>query len=154
ATASRLWDQAMGLSISKVAGEIFYFPLEPGLRRRVKSFIEAGVERLGEGVTGLLIIGMGAVVGATTRTLGIAVAAIMVAWVVAWMGVRRGYVVELGRNVRRLSLGHEHMRVSLREAGVIREMSRLLESPFERVVLQSVEMLQENAPEVLDEHLG
>src|SRR5262249_56367058 len=79
ATASRLWDQAMGLSISKVAGEIFYFPLEPGLRRRVKSFIEAGVERLGEGVTGLLIIGMGAVVGATTRPLGIAVPARMVA---------------------------------------------------------------------------
>jgi hypothetical protein len=143
----------MGLSISKVAGEIFYFPLEPGLRRRVKSFIEAGVERLGEGVAGLLIIGIGAAMGASTRTLAIAVAVLLAAWVVAWLGVRRGYVVELGRNVRRLSLGHERMRFPLREAAVIREVSRQLESPYERVVLQSVEMLEENAPEVLVEHV-
>ena len=153
ATATRLWDQAMGLSIAKVGQEIFFFPLEPGLRRRVKSFIEAAVERLGEGVAGLLILGIGMFAGATTRTLGIAAAVILVAWVAAWMGVRRGYLVELGRNVRRLSLGHERMRVSLREAGVIREVSRQLQSPYERVVLQSVEMLEENAPDVLDAHL-
>ena len=150
---SRLWDQAMGLSITRVGREIFYFPLEPGLRRRVKSFIEAAVERLGEGVAGLLILGIGAFAGANTRSLGIAAAVILVAWAAASMGVRRGYLVELGRNVRRLSLGHERMRVSLREADVIRELSRQLANPFERVVLQSVEMLEENAPEVLDEHL-
>ena len=34
ATATRLWDQAMGLSVTKVGQEIFFFPLEPGLRRR------------------------------------------------------------------------------------------------------------------------
>src|SRR5580765_3875024 len=153
ATATRLWDQAMGLSIAKVGQEISFFPLEPGLRRRVKSFIEAAVERLGEGVAGLLILGIGMFAGVTTRTLGIAAAVILVAWVAAWMGVRRGYLVELGRNVRRLSLGHERMRVSLREAGVIREVSRQLQSPYERVVLQSVEMLEENAPDVLDAHL-
>ena len=153
ATATRLWDQAMGLSIAKVGQEISFFPLEPGLRRRVKSFIETAVERLGEGVAGLLILGIGMFAGATTRTLGIAAGVILVAWVAAWMGVRRGYLVELGRNVRRLSLGHERMRVSLREAGVIREVSRQLQSPYERVVLQSVEMLEENAPDVLDAHL-
>ena len=86
----------------------------------MKSYIEAGVERLGEGVAGLLILGIGALAGATTRTLGIAVAVVLLAWVVAWVGVRRGYIVELGRNVRRLSLGHQRMRVSLREADVIR----------------------------------
>src|SRR5262249_47878443 len=110
-------------------------------------------ERLGEGVTGVLILATGTFFGATTRTLGIAAAVILIAWAAAWMGLRRGYLVELGRNVRRLSLGHEHMRVSLREAGGIRELSRQLQSKFERVVLQSVEMLEENAPDVLDEHM-
>ena len=151
--ASRLWDQAMGLSVAKVAREILYFPLEPGLRRRVKSFIEAAIERLGEGFAGLLILGIGALAGANTRSLGIASAVILVGWAAASMGLRRGYLKELGRNVRRLSLGHERIRVSLREADVVRELSRQLASPFERVVLQSVEILEENAPEVLDDHL-
>ena len=55
--------------------------------------------------------------------------------------------------MRRLSLGHEHVG-PLREADVIHEVSRQLESPYERVVVpQSVEILEENAPDVLDEHL-
>ncbi len=149
ATTARLWEQVMGLSISRVAGELFYFPLEPGLRRRVKSFIEAGVERLGEGVAGLIILVMAFVLATDTRTLAIVVAVMLAAWVVAWLGVRRGYIVELGRNVRRLNLGHQRVQISLREAGVIHEVARQLDSRFERVVLQSVEMLEENAPEVL-----
>jgi AAA family ATP:ADP antiporter len=153
-TASRLWDQVARLSINKSATELFYFPLEPSLRRRAKAFIEAGLERLGDGVAGVLILVASFTVGASTRNLALAVAALLVVWVVAWLRIRRGYVSELGVNLRRMNLGVQQTRISLREAGLLKELERLLASPYERIVLQGIDMLEENDPGEIEKHLG
>jgi len=150
-TAGRVWDQVTRFSIGKAAGELFYFPLEPGLRRRTKAMIQAGLERVGDGFAGLVILGVGATMGAGTRELGIVVAVLVALWALAWLGVRRGYVLELGHNLRRLHLDHGQMRISLREARVLEELIRLLASPYERVVLHGIEMLAEIAPEEFED---
>jgi AAA family ATP:ADP antiporter len=150
---SRLWDQVMRLSLNKSAGELFYFPLEPGLRRRAKAFIEAGVERLGDGLAGLVILGVLAVAGVGVRALAGVVLVVALVWVMAWLRVRRGYVSELGVNLKRLSLDPQQARISLREAAVLEQMTRLLDSPYERLVVQGMNMIEENVPEQLDEAL-
>jgi AAA family ATP:ADP antiporter len=151
--AGRLWDQVTRLSVSQSVGELFYFPLDPALRRSAKSFIGSGLERLGDGFSGALILLAGVTVGARTRNLAIMVAALLLVWIFAWLRVRRGYVAELGVNLRRMNLVPQHSRVSLREAGILREMEHLLESRYERVVVQGMELLEENAPERLEARL-
>src|SRR5262249_47311747 len=107
-TASRFWDQVARTSVSKSTGELFYFPLEPSLRRKAKALMGAGLERLGDGFAGLVILGAGLAMGASMLVLvGVAVVLIAI-WVLAWMRIRTGYVTELGRNLRRLNLeGHK-----------------------------------------------
>jgi ATP:ADP antiporter, AAA family len=150
---TRLWDQMLRISLNRSAVELFYFPIEPGLRRRAKAMIDSGLERLGDGFSGLLILGLGMTLGATTWTLAVAVLVLVGVWCVAWFGLRRGYVRELGRNLRRLNLSPESHRVSLREASLRGEMTRLLSSPYERVVLHGLTMLEENDPAALEPHL-
>jgi AAA family ATP:ADP antiporter len=150
---TRLWDQVIRNSLNRAAVELFYFPIEPGLRRRAKAIIDSGLERMGDGFAGLLILALGFSVGATTWTLAVAVLALVGVWLVAWLGVRRGYVRELGRNLRRLNLQSGQEYVSLREASVRGEMTRLLDSPYERVVLSGLEMLEENDPHAVMQYL-
>src|SRR6185295_5145250 len=130
ATGTRLWDQIARVSVNKSATELFYFPLPPELRRRAKTLIEAGVERIGDALAGLVILAAAATVGTETRTLAYVVAGFIALWVVAWLGVRLDYVRELGRNLRRLNLDPRHSPVSLREASLLKEMAKLLDSRF------------------------
>jgi ATP:ADP antiporter, AAA family len=151
--AGRLWDQVARVSVSQSVGELFFFPLHPTVRRRVRSFISSGLERLGDAFAGILILAAGLTVGATTRNLALMTAVLLAGWGFAWLRVRRGYVAELGQNLRRMNMEHGRMRVSLREAEILREMERLLDSRFERVVTQGIDLLLENAPERLEDHL-
>lgn len=150
---TRLWDQVLRQSLNRSAVELFYFPLSPGLRRRVKAVVGAGLERVGDALAGLLLIGLAAFAAAGGRTLALVVLGLVVAWVGAWVGVRRGYVKQLARNLRRMTLHHERESISLREASLLAEMHRLVQHPFERVVLHGMELLEENAPEALSAHL-
>ncbi len=148
--AGRVWDQVTRLSVGQSAGELFYFPLDPGLRRRAKSFIGSGLERLGDGFAGVLILAAGFTVGATTRSLALLSGLLLLVWAFAWLRIRRGYVAELGVNLRRMNLRPQHSRMSLREAGILREMEGVLGSSYERVVIQGIDLLAENDPDRIE----
>lgn len=151
--AARSWDQVARITVNRAATELFYFPISPGLRRRAKALIDGGLERVGEGIAGLLILVVAMAFGGTTRNLAVVVLLLVVVWVIAWSSVRQGYVAELGQNLHRLSLEPQQMRLSLREASLMKQMVGLLESRYERVVLLGVDMLEENVPEELDARL-
>src|SRR5438132_1916391 len=153
-TASRFWDQVARTSVSRSTGELFYFPLEPGLRRKAKALIGAGLERLGDGFAGLVILAAGRAMGASMFVLAGVVVALLAIWVLAWMHIRTGYVAELGRNLRRLNLEGHKARVSLREASLLQEMERLLSSPYERIVIHGIDLLEESSPEIVERAMG
>ncbi len=147
--ATRIWDQLTRQSINRSAIEMFYFPLEPALRRRAKSVIDAGLERVGDGLAGAVILLLGMTLGAGIQVVAGVTLGVIVLWAFAWFAVRGGYVAELGRNLRRMNLAPHEMTMSLREAGVLNEMDHLLDSDYERVVLHAMELMQEIAPQRL-----
>jgi ATP:ADP antiporter, AAA family len=73
--------------------------------------------------------------------------------VVAWLGLRRGYVRELGRNLRRMNLDPHSLPMSLRESRLLGEVRAMLKSPYERVVLHGIEVLEDAAPEAIQRHV-
>ena len=144
--ATRLWDQVMRLSLNKTAVELFYFPLAPGLRRKAKALIEAGLERLGDALAGLLILAAGAAMGASVQAL----AAIGRA---AGAGVGRGVAPRSARlrdRARAQPAPHEPRHGSATRVAARGEPApgdgRLLESPYERVVLHGIEMSRRARP--------
>jgi AAA family ATP:ADP antiporter len=140
---TRLWDQILRFSLNKSTHEMFYFPLDPGLRRRAKAFIEAGIERFADGLAGLLILLAGLLLDTRPETLSAIVLGLVVLWIFSWARLRRGYVSELGRSLRRMNVDPKGNTVSLRERGVVKELVRTLDSPYERVVLRALDMLEE-----------
>lgn len=150
---TRLWDQVMRMSLNRSAVEMFYFPLEPGLRRRAKALIDAGLERMGDALSGLVILGLGVSFGASTWTVALVVAMLVIVWLAAWFRVRRGYVDELGRNLRRMNLDPAAEPVTLREAAVRGASTRLLASPWSRVVLHGIDLIEQTNVRVLRQQL-
>jgi ATP:ADP antiporter, AAA family len=155
--ATRLWDQVLRTSANKTAVELFYFPLTPAVRRRAKAWIEAGIERIGDAIAGLIILATAAMLATrpiqTAAALALHILPLIAVWAIAWLAVRRGYVTELARNLRRMNLRPRSAGMSLRESSALREMIGLLGSPYEQVVLHGIEMLEDNAPEELEAHL-
>lgn len=151
--SARLWDQVMRNTLNRSASEMFYFPLEPGLRRRARAFISAGLERVADGLAGVLILLLGLVTAVSGANVMILSGALVLVWIAAWFQVRRGYVAELGRNLKRMKLGSTSLSMTLREASALREIVLLLDNRAERVVLHGIQMLEENAPDILEARL-
>src|SRR5205823_6195246 len=135
---TRLWDQMSRVSINKSATELFYFPLEPAMRRHAKAVIEAGLERLGDGVAAILILlitfftgfaSPGATPHPSARTMGIMIAAVVVVWILALLRMRPGYTRQLERNLRRLLISHADSNEMLHERALLKETVRLLDAP-------------------------
>ncbi len=150
---ARTWDQVLRISINKPANELLFFPLPAGVRRRAKAWIESGLERLGDAFAGIVILATGMMFGSSVRVVATLMLLLILVWAVAWIRIRRGYVRELGRNLRRLNLDPRGSRISLRESHVLEEMARLVDSPHERIVLHGIELLEESAPEQLRERV-
>jgi len=151
---AKAWDQTFRFSLNKAAVELLFFPLQPGIKRRAKAVIEAGIERVGDALAGLLLLGAGLTFDTTGSALAALILALVGVWLIACVRLRNGYVRELGRTLGRLTLQPEREPVSLRELGILKEMVRMLESPYERVVLQAIDLLEENAPRLLDPRMS
>ena len=151
---ARAWDQTFRFSLNKSAVELLFFPLQPGIKRRAKAVIEAGIERVGDALAGILILGAGLALDTTRSALAALILVLAGVWLVACVRLRSGYLRELGRNLGRLTLQPEREPVSLRELGILKETVRMLESPYERVVLQAIDLLEENAARLLDPRMS
>jgi len=151
---AKAWDQTFRFSLNKAAVELLFFPLQPGIKRRAKAVIEAGIERVGDALAGILLLGAGLTFDTTGSALAALILALVGVWLIACVHLRNGYVRELGRTLGRLTLQPEGERVSLRELGILKETVRMLESPYERVVLQAIDLLEENAPRLLDPRMS
>src|SRR5262249_10895478 len=72
-----------------------------------------------------------------------------------WHGSAGGGGAARGRggNARRRNPDLKSSRVSLREASMLGQMVKLLRSPYERLALYGLEMLEQHAPERIDRYL-
>src|SRR5262249_38534485 len=148
---TRLWDQIIRLSLNKSAVELFYYPLEPALRRHAKAVVQAGLERVGDGGAAVPVLAGGWGGGGPAP----APAPLVVVAVGRAAGGRRGHgsARGRGRTLGRLRVDEDQATVSLRERSMLRQMVRLLDSPYERVVLHAMDLLEDTAPRLLESRL-
>jgi len=123
------------------------------MRKRLRAWIEAGLDRGGDAIAGVVLLGLRWTMGSDPHSISLLTAILVAVWLVSWVGMRSGYVAELGRNVRRMNLDLKSSRVSLREASMLGQMVKLLRSPYERLALYGLEMLEQNAPERIERYL-
>lgn len=151
---SKAWDQTFRFSLNKSAVELLFFPLQPGIKRRAKAVVEAGIERVGDALAGILILCAGLALDTTASALAALILVLACVWLVACVRLRSGYLRELGRSLGRMTLQPERETVSLRELGILKETVRMLESPYERVVVKAIDLLEDNAGRLLDARMS
>src|SRR5262249_36979200 len=92
---TRMYEAGLRISIAKTATEFFFFPLAPGLRRLVKTWIDAVVDRASDAIAGVLILALGAAGIASPAMLGRLTAVLAALWLGIAIRLRRAYVEQL-----------------------------------------------------------
>lgn len=151
--ATRIYDAGLRVSLARTAWEFLYFPLPVGVRRRVKTAVDAVVDRASEAVGGLLLLVLQAGFGPGLRAAGIAALVFAAAWFLVNARLRGAYVRQLSSSLRRLVVD-ERVAEGPPEARLIEEAHHLLSSPFEKRALYAFELLESIDPEGLDRRLG
>ncbi len=151
--ATRMYEAGMRVSLAKTAWEFLFFPLSPALRRRVKTWIDAVVDRGAEALAGLAILALGAAHLDNPRFLGSITVVLALVWLFLSLRLRSAYVKQLSRSLRTLVLEDPEPE-SAPEALLIEEALRLLDSPFEKRALYAFELLERIDPAALDLRLG
>lgn len=151
--ATRMFDAGLRVSVVRTAWEFFYFPLGPAMRRRVKTWIDAVVDRSSEALAGILILALGATHSQSPALLGWIVVLLAILTIALGWRLRDAYVQQLSVNLRTL-VADEEQPATPGEARLIEEAHKLLDSPFEKRALYAFELLERADPEGLDVRLG
>jgi AAA family ATP:ADP antiporter len=152
--ATRLYEAGLRNSIGKTAWEFLFFPLAAGVRRRVKTFIDAVVDRSAEALAGLLILAVNGLLGGSWWQLAAVTLVFACAWYAANSRLKRAYVRQLSSSLHELVMDVERKPVMPREASLMEESHRLLDSHDEKRARYAFELLETIDPEGLQRRLG
>jgi AAA family ATP:ADP antiporter len=100
-------DQVLRYSIDKTTVELLYLPVPASHKTQVKSFIDTVVWRLGDGLSGILIVVFVAQLGFTPSRMSLVVIVLLLGWVFAAYKTRGLYVTYLGEGIHKHRLDAE-----------------------------------------------
>jgi AAA family ATP:ADP antiporter len=153
AASLRTFEAGMRVSLAKSAWEFLYFPLDARRRRRVKTLVDAVVDRFSEAVAGVLILTIVAILGTEMRPLLVCTLLGAAGWLALAVQLRAAYVRQLSMSLRSLVVDQPQPE-GPPEAQLITEAHHLLASPFEKRALYAVDLLERIDADGLDRRLG
>lgn len=93
-------DQILRYSLDKSTAELLYLPITTRVKLQVKWFIDTVVWRLGDGLSGLLVLIFATWLHFSARQISWVVLALVGGWLIAVSTARRQYVVTLKESIR------------------------------------------------------
>src|SRR5262249_7266543 len=90
ASFARLTEASTRYTLARTGNELFYMPLTPDLRNRVKAFIDIFMDRAARGVAGFILIACAPLLG--VRGLAFMTFCLAVPWIVLTVFAHREYV--------------------------------------------------------------
>jgi ATP:ADP antiporter, AAA family len=93
-------DQTLRYSLDKSANELLYLPIAARVKLQVKWFIDTVVWRLGDGLSGLIVLIFATWLGLPARQISWIVLLLVSGWLVAVSVARRQYISSLKESIR------------------------------------------------------
>jgi ATP/ADP translocase len=142
ATGTRLGDAALRPSIHRGVMEMLYFPVPSAVKTRIRPFLDVGVERLGDGTAGFIILFF-----FLTSTPGFtALVYFCIALIIAWLALlpflRRGYLEALLSALKTREVAIEADDVTYEDKAIVDAVAKILESPDEQSLLFGLELAE------------
>jgi hypothetical protein len=148
---ARLFDATMRASLARTADEFLFFPMADAVRRPVKRFLDGPVARTSEAFSGLLVLGVNALLAGTPGQVAGLASLLAGAWLFLQRRLDPVYAGEMSNALDRMLVGPRSPSTTLEEAGAAAHLILLLDSSDERHIIYAMDRLGTIAPDALRE---
>ena len=145
ASAAKVAEGGLRFSVDKASMELMWLPVPPDVKERGKSFVDTVVDRLGTGLTGFIWLGLAAVgLDAPNKIhfISIAVAGLVVVWLLILLGARGAYLGALREAISERKLDLDDSSLNLVDPGAVAPLRQMLDSGEAREALFALHMLE------------
>ncbi|MFQ5850369.1 MAG: Npt1/Npt2 family nucleotide transporter [Candidatus Binatia bacterium] len=149
-TGTRLADGALRTGVNRSGMEILYLPVPAAVKKKVKTFIDVVVERLGDATAGFIVLFYTLfLMGSDLSTLSYFSIAVILVWIVLICVLRGGYLEALRRGLESRDISLEGEEIDYADKGTIEAILQILQSDAEQTVLFGLDLVEKLNPGVI-----
>ena len=149
-TATRLTDAVLRTSVNQSSMEILYLPLSATVKKRVKTFLDVVLQRLGDGAAGLIVLFYALFMRQSEpASLGYFSLGLIIIWAMLIFALRSGYLEALRTGLEAQVVTWEGRGIDYADKQTIEEVLQNLKKPDERSLLFGLDLAENLEPEVI-----
>jgi ATP:ADP antiporter, AAA family len=149
-TATRLTDPVLRTSVNKSGMEILYLPLSAAIKKRVQTFLDVVLERLGDGAAGLIVLFYTLfLMEAAPASLPYFSLCLIIIWAVFIYAMRNGYLEALRTGLEAQIITWEGGDIDYADKQTIEGVLATLQKGDERALLFGLDLAEKLDPEVI-----
>src|SRR5262245_31931240 len=149
-TATRLTDTVLRTSVNQSGMEILYLPLSATIKKRVKTFLDVVLQRLGDGAAGLIALLYALfMMHSEPASLVYFSLVLIILWAIFIFVLRDGYVEALRTGLEARSITWEGGDIDYTDNQTIEVVLETLQKEDERAVLFGLDLAEKLDPQVI-----
>ncbi len=141
-TLLRSSDGVFRYSVDTSAMQLLYLPVPANIKLQVKSFIDTVVWKLGDGLSGLMVLLFATTLRFTPREISIVTLVLIAGWIVTAVIARRQYVATLRENIQGARLQPAELLVPTLDHATTNVLAEKLTSPNVKDVLYALDLFE------------
>jgi len=149
-TATRLTDVVLRSSVNQSGMEILYLPLSATIKRRVKTFLDVVLQRLGDGAAGLIVLFYALfMMQSDPALLAYFSLGVITVWAMFIFVLRSGYLQALRTGLEARAITWEGGDINYADKQTIEAVLQNLQKEDERALLFGLDLAENMDPEVI-----
>jgi len=149
-TATRLTDVVLRSSVNQSGMEILYLPLSATIKRRVKTFLDVVLQRLGDGAAGLIVLFYALfMMQSDPALLAYFSLGVIIVWAMFIFVLRSGYLQALRTGLEARAITWEGGDINYADKQTIEAVLQNLQKEDERALLFGLDLAENMDPEVI-----
>ena len=149
-TATRLTDAVLRTSVNQSGMEILYLPLSASLRKKIQTFLDVVLQRLGDGAAGLIVLFYALfMMQSGPASLPYVSLALIIIWAMFIFVLRSGYLEALRTGLETQSVTWEGGEINYADKQTIEAVLQTLQKKGERALLFGLDLAEKLDPEVI-----
>jgi len=150
ATATRLTDAVLRTSVNQSGMEILYLPLSATVKKRVKTFLDVVLQRLGDGAAGLIVLFYALFMRQSEpASLGYFSLGLIIIWAMLIFALQSGYLEALRTGLEAQVITWEGRGIDYADKQTIEEVLQNLKKEDERALLFGLDLAENLEPKVI-----
>ena len=149
-TTARLTDAVLRTSMNQSGMEILYLPLSATLKKRVQTFLDVVLQRLGDGAAGLIVLFYALfMMRAEPASLAYFSLALIIVWAAFIFILRSGYLQALRSGLEAQAITWEGEEINYADKHTIEAVLQTLQGKGEQSLLFGLDLAEKLDPEVI-----